>query len=481
LSSTLQTAETAPESAPGGAVVAPASSLRTDLSAVNELAIELAALPPGESVQGCISERLRDLSGAVVVAFNDFDPVSTTLMTSYLAAPKGILDAVTGSVGKRMIGQVYPVGDWQRQQMLEHTIAFPGDLHDITFGRIPAPVAGAAQRLLGIDRFLSLSYAVRDELYGLSMLALGPRTPDPAPELLEAIAAVGAVSLCRRRAEAALYAMNAGLEKRIAERTRALERANLDLSQANRLYSALNADLEQTVHLLDEATRAKSDFLARMSHELRTPLNSIIGFSGTMLSGLAGTLTEEQERQLAMISTSGKHLLGLVNELLDVRRIEAGQTDVVSAQIDPLAAASKALSTVEPMAHQKGLVLTFESAAVGNVVTDGQRLEQVLLNLLGNAVKFTDMGGIVLRVSGEGDGVCFEVADTGTGIAPELQDKVFEEFYRAPLEDGSVREGSGLGLPLTKLLLDTIHGKITLTSRVGEGSTFRVWIPQRMV
>jgi signal transduction histidine kinase len=458
----------------------PSSRLKTSLSAVNELAIELAALPPGESVQRCLSERLRELSGAVLVAFSDYDPDTSTLLTSYIAAPQGILDGVHGALGRRMIGQVYPVGEEQRREMLEKLISFPGTLTDITFGRIPSPIAAAAQRLFGVDRFLSLTYSVGGELYGTSMLALGARTADPAQEMLEAIVSVGAVSLCRRRAETALYALNSQLEKRIAERTSALERANDSLSGANRLLGALNADLEQTVRLLDEATRAKDEFLARVSHELRTPLNSIIGFSGTMLGGLAGHVNPEQDRQLRMISRSGKHLLGLINEILDVQRIETGRTELLTAEVDPAQLAAKALSTVEPMAQAKGLVLRLESDTVPDIATDPQRLEQVLLNLLGNAVKFTDRGEVVLRVTPERDGVCFEVSDTGSGIPAELQAKVFEEFYRAPLTDGSVREGSGLGLPLTRLLLDTLDGDISLTSVEGEGSTFSAWVPNRI-
>jgi signal transduction histidine kinase len=470
MSVTNQDAPVATEEAP--------SPLKAALSAVNQLAIELAALAPGESVQSCLSERLRDLTGAVLVAFSDFDPRTSTLMTSYIAAPSGILDGVNGALGRRMVGQVYHVGDAERREMTEKLVSFPGTLSDITFGRIPSPVAAAAQRLFGVDRFLSLNYSVRGELYGTSMLALRVHTADPAPEMLEAIASVGAVSLCRRRAEAALYALNSKLEKRIAERTKAIERANEDLSDANRLLAALNADLEQTVHLLDEATQAKSEFLARVSHELRTPLNSIIGFSGTMLGGLAGEVNPEQERQLRMISTSGKHLLGLINEILDLTRIEARASDVAAVDVDPAGVAEKVLRTVAPLADEKGLDLRrVSSGSVPHLITDPRRVEQVLLNLLGNAVKFTDRGEVVLRVAGDRDGVVFDVSDTGGGIAQEHQARIFEEFYRAPQADGSVREGSGLGLSVTRSLVESLGGEIAFTSQPGAGSTFSVWFP----
>jgi signal transduction histidine kinase len=377
-----------------------------------------------------------------------------------------------------MVGQVYHVGDAQLAEMRDKLVAFPGTLSDITFGRIPAPIAAAAQRLFGVDRFLSLNHSVRGELYGTSMLALRAHTPDPASEMLEAIASVGAVSLCRRRAEADLHALNSRLEKRIGERTQALERANEELSDANRLLAGLNADLEQTVRLLDEATHAKSEFLARVSHELRTPLNSIIGFSGTMLGGLAGDVNPEQDRQLRMISNSGKHLLGLVNEILDLTRIEARAGSIEAIEIDPMGVAEKALRTVAPMADEKGLDLRRVSdGSIPRAVTDPQRLEQVLLNLLGNAIKFTDRGEVVLRVAGDRDGVLFEVTDTGVGIAAAHQERIFEEFYRAPQADGLVREGSGLGLSVTRSLVESLGGEIAFTSQEGLGSTFSVWLP----
>jgi signal transduction histidine kinase len=319
---------------------------------------------------------------------------------------------------------------------------------------------------------------VRGELYGTSILALRAGVPDPDPEMLEAIASVGAVSLCRRRAEYALYSLNTELEARITQRTDDLERANQDLFNANVLLAALNTDLEETVHLLNEATRAKSDFLASVSHELRTPLNSIIGFSGTMLGGLAGEVNPEQDRQLRMISTSGKHLLGLINEILDITRIESGQAEEVLDNVDPIGIAGKVLGTVAPMADAKGLELRLDAPeAIPHIVSNEKHIEQSLLNLLSNAIKFTDRGEVVLRVTARGGGVLFEVSDTGCGVAPEHLAGIFEEFYRAPQADGKIREGTGLGLPLSRRLVESLGGVIDCVSEPGKGSTFTAWLP----
>jgi signal transduction histidine kinase len=448
------------------------------LSAVNALAIELASLPVEESVQHCLSERLRQLTGALVAAFSDYDPATSLLTTSYIAAAPELLMKVDTAIGRRLTGRGYPVSAGDVEQMCETVISYHESLTEITFGRVPKLLGIAVQKVFGVERFLALTYTVRGELYGVSMLALGPGTPDPAPEMLEAIVSVGAVSLCRRRAEDALRALNTELEQRIRVRTADLARANRELYVANSTLEALNVDLEQMVVLLDAATRAKSDFLARMSHELRTPLNSIIGFSGTVLSGMAGDITEEQRKQLEMVNRSGRHLLSLINEILDLSAIEAGRPEVASDEVDAVEVASRAFRMLAPLGDEKGLSMRLEASPDVPVMrSDPRRVEQILLNLLGNAVKFTDAGEVILRVTGDPSGVLFEVTDSGCGIAAEHYEEIFDEFYRVPRPDGLMREGSGLGLCVNKRLVETLGGEIALTSEPGNGATFSVRLP----
>ena len=265
----------------------------------------------------------------------------------------------------------------------------------------------------------------------------------------------------RKRAEREILRLNADLERRVRERT---------------------AELAAARDRAEEADRVKSAFLATMSHELRTPLNSVIGFTGILLQDLAGPLNEEQRRQLGMVQRSARHLLALINDVLDLSKIEAGQLAVSAEPFDADQLVARVMDTVAPLAEGKGLALRLEAeGTAGVLVSDERRVEQILLNLLGNAVKFTERGEVVLRVQpldAPRPGVRFEVRDTGIGISPDDLATLFEPFRQ--LEAGLARRhgGTGLGLAICRRLADLLSAEVEAQSEPGAGSVFSVSLPR---
>ncbi len=227
------------------------------------------------------------------------------------------------------------------------------------------------------------------------------------------------------------------------------------------------------------ATRAKSDFLASMSHELRTPLNSVIGFAGVLKAGLAGPLNEEQQRQIKMIGASGERLLGLVNQVLDLSRMEAGEFEPEYGEVDVADVSRHSLSVVSPIALAKGLDLRSDIPDEPlMIVSDRTRIDQVLLNLLGNAIKFTDEGWVLLRSRSDDFNIVLEVEDTGLGIPDDQLPFVFDRFYQIAPEQGGKHEGTGLGLSVTRQLVESLGGRVDVESRIGKGTVFRVTLPR---
>jgi signal transduction histidine kinase len=264
----------------------------------------------------------------------------------------------------------------------------------------------------------------------------------------------------RQKAEAELRQAHDNLERKVAERTHDLEEANEQLKELDRL---------------------KSEFLATMSHELRTPLNSIIGFTGILRQGLPGPLNAEQQRQLGMVHSSAKHLLGLINDLLDLSRLESGRMDLHVERFPLAGVVQEVVHLLEPQVEQKKLTLEtqLDDPAL-ELESDRKKVFQILLNLASNAVKFTGKGWVRIETRTTGDGVDVTVIDTGIGIQPGQIGRLFEAFRQV---DGSARriyEGTGLGLYLCRKLVTLLGGTIGAESVFGVGSRFSFHLPHKI-
>jgi signal transduction histidine kinase len=231
---------------------------------------------------------------------------------------------------------------------------------------------------------------------------------------------------------------------------------------------------------LEVASQHKSEFLANMSHELRTPLNAIIGFSEVLMQHMFGELNEKQDEYLRDIYDSGRHLLSLINDILDLSKIEAGRMELELTDFDLPTAIDSALTLVRERATRRGIALHKTLAGpVGQVQADERKVRQVVLNLLSNAIKFTPEGGRIEVEAVPRDGaVEVSVRDTGVGIAPEDQEAVFEEFRQVGTS-AAKQEGTGLGLALSRKFVELHGGKIWVQSEVGRGSTFTFTLPVR--
>lgn len=235
------------------------------------------------------------------------------------------------------------------------------------------------------------------------------------------------------------------------------------------------AELEDARARAEAADRAKSQFLTNMSHEMRTPMNGIIGFNELLLQG---NLSDTQRDYATLIQSSSRSLMSLIDEILDLGKIERGTLEIQSApfKLNQLISAARSL---QALAEEKALQLKVCSTLPSQTIAIGdvERIRQILVNLLGNAIKFTETGEVTLSISAENNGLAFSVNDTGPGIAPDRLRKIFNRFYQADDTCSGKVQGSGLGLAIAKELTELMGGTITVESERGEGSTFLVWLP----
>jgi signal transduction histidine kinase len=269
-----------------------------------------------------------------------------------------------------------------------------------------------------------------------------------------------------RKSRDELKRWGAELEKRVHQRTAELEERGQELAEAN--------------VRLEELSRHKSQFLANMSHELRTPLNSIIGYTKLMLDGLEGEINEEQHKDLQTVYNNSRSLLALINDLLDLAKIEAGKVTVSNEVFTVAELLDEALPAIRWLAGEKGLALDYKVApGIGHLYADKAKTKQTLINVLANAVKFTEKGGIKLDVT-EGDGeFIFSVSDTGMGIKKEDLEAIFESFKQVGPAQIAGFEGTGLGLAISKQFVEMQGGRIWAESELGKGSTFTFTLPKK--
>jgi len=269
--------------------------------------------------------------------------------------------------------------------------------------------------------------------------------------------------------------------KKIENQAEQLKKLYNELEISNQGTIALYKELDEKNRELQELDRLKSQFLANMSHELRTPLNSIIGFTGIILQGLTGKITDEQRKQLDMVYDSGKHLLNLINDVLDLSKIAAGRMEVIPETFYLAEVIDSVIAMITPLATGKNLKLLTTNVPSPDfeIYSDKNKVKQILINLLNNAVKFTERGQVEINTNfpPEADEIEISVSDTGIGIKEEVLDSVFYEFRQ--VEGTVVRDkgGVGLGLSISKKLVELLKGKIWAESEYGVGSRFTFSLP----
>jgi len=304
----------------------------------------------------------------------------------------------------------------------------------------------------------------------LASLALARRMVTPIRALQSGAAKIGSGSLDQR------------IEVRTGDELEALaDQFNSMATQLQESYSGLERKVEERTRELEVANRHKSEFLANMSHELRTPLNAIIGFSEVMQERMFGDLNDKQMEYTRDIHSSGHHLLSLINDILDLSKVEAGRMELELTRFDLPTALDNAMTLVKERAARHGIELVLEvDRRLNSFVADERKFKQIVLNLLSNAVKFTPEGGrIGISAAPVGRAVDIAVTDTGVGIAPEDQEMIFEEFRQAGTDYVHKTEGTGLGLTLARKFVELHGGTIRLTSEIGAGSTFTFTLPEK--
>ena len=347
-----------------------------------------------------------------------------------------------------------------------------------------------------IVSFIGVPVLDQGQLVGV--LYAGSRSPRKFEEddqrLLELVAAGAGPTIARARLSDALDLYRRQLESQTGE----LEATASELELTVQALRRANAELAATAEAArgaqvaaESANRAKSAFLATMSHELRTPLNAILGYASLLLDGLAGALAPAQRDFVERTRASGRHLLGLVEEVLDIAKVEAGQMRVDVGPVSAGRVISAAVALVRPQAATAGVDIDASQCAnvLGELTGDERRVRQILLNLLANAVKFTRSAGRVTlrcdRVEGKapftpgplGSWMCLSVTDTGIGIDPEHLETIFEPFVQLDASHTRARGGTGLGLAISRRFARLMGGDITVTSRLGHGTTFTLWLP----
>ncbi|HEY8807659.1 MAG TPA: GAF domain-containing protein, partial [Candidatus Limnocylindria bacterium] len=367
---------------------------------------------------------------------------------------------------------------WIRQFDAEGGSALAADRRPDNAPPMPPVFSGTSSTLPTMKSVMARAYRERRTVHvaditadptaseSRAMIAIGARTGLGVP-LLRGDDVLGVIILVRLEVRP--------FEPREIELVESFARQAAIAIENVRLFK----EIQQKSAQLEVANRHKTEFLANMSHELRTPLNAIIGFSEVLLQRMFGELNEQQADYLEDVKSSGQHLLTLINDILDLSKIEAGRMELEAAPFSLVAALNNAVTLVRERAQSHGIKLQLDVAPeLDTMVADERKVKQVVVNLLANAVKFTPDGGTVtLSAARENGEVRLAVHDTGIGIAPEDQQRIFEEFQQATHQGERSREGTGLGLTLSKRMVELHGGTISVESEPGKGSTFTVALP----
>jgi signal transduction histidine kinase len=410
-----------------------------ELTALGDVGRALSSTLDLEAVLQTIASRANELAGTDGCLIYEYDDTTEEfrLRSSRYADPVEwkILDA---------IGRAAPIPKGQgvasRAAVLRRPVQVPDLAVDATY---ESPIRGPLVRA-GYRAVLTVPLFLEERVIGA--LSVSRKMPGEfAPEIVRLLTTFATQS--------ALAIQNARLFREIADKSRQLE----------------------------AASRHKSEFLANMSHELRTPLNAILGFSEVLAERMFGEVNEKQAEYLQDILSSGRHLLSLINDILDLSKVEAGRLELELGRFHLSTALDNALTLVRERASRHGITLTQHvDPGVGDIVADERKVKQILLNLLSNAVKFTPEGGRVgLSATAADDVITIAVSDTGVGIATEDLAAIFEEFRQVGRDDARKQEGTGLGLTLAKRFVELHGGRIGVRSQVGQGSTFSFTLPIR--
>jgi len=424
------------------------------------------AVPHIDALLSLVAEHIGaatgDLCGVVLVSADGrtIEPVA-----AYHPNPEVAADA------KKMLGVKMDLdasGPWRKAIGERERVVIPIDPDNL-----PANLAPHQRRHIERWRMreaVMIPMIAEDRVVGgLNLSRMEGSTPFTQAdyEMLDSLATRAARAISTAQLLQSQRLLAGELEAMVEERTR-------QLSETNQQLRIAEAEAER-------ANRAKSRFLASMSHELRTPLNAILGFSELLSDAAPRSFDEPTRRRfIEQIHSSGKHLLQLINDILDLSKVEAGQMELLKQQVDVEGAVRDVIATVEPLARSKSIALRGEAAPDLALDADPGKLKQMLLNLLSNAIKFTPEGGAITVTARRNVGwIEIAVADTGIGIAAADLDRLFGEFQQLDQEPGRRQEGTGLGLALTRRFAQLHGGTVSVASERGKGSTFTIRLPAR--
>jgi len=402
----------------------------------------------------------------------ELDMSNLPVVEAVLAGEEGTMKGYTDELGRQVLGSYMPIQELGWGVLIQRPLAdIDAEVEQLRTTILWATIAGVFLGVLGGTLMARQITKPIGQLASASeRVAQGDLS---TPVDIKSSNEVGVlarsfnqmiVSLKKARGE--LQQWGEELERKVHERTAELEQRSQELADTN-------------IHL-EEMSRHKSQFLANMSHELRTPLNSIIGYTKLMLDGLEGDINEEQQKDLHTVYTNSKHLLELINSLLDLAKIEAGKIVLSYETFTISDLLAEVISTIEPLVREKGLTLTHSVAPdIDRLYADRAKTKQVLINILGNAVKFTGKGGIRLNIAESDSEFIFSVTDTGLGIKEEDLEAIFDSFKQVGPAQIAGYAGTGLGLAVSKQFIEMQGGRIWAESELGKGSTFTFTLPKK--